>query len=418
MTTEPANPYGDLLVVDADTHIVEVGDLWTSRAPAALRDHVPHVEVIDDAPTWVMEGTPLGWAFKGTVIAADGDKEETVVAYTDWRGLDDIHEGAYSVDARLAVMDRAGIYAQIVFPNNVGLGGQSVAMATTDRALLNTCIEIYNDWSAELMEQSGWRMLPMAVMPAWNVDDCVREAKRAKGLGFRGVYLGGHLRTDDYAAILETADSFAPDDWQDFARDLQFDQAGEFYFFERDPDTGLSSTRVDATYLESRRRQKPALRVPLRYRVSRLAHDAVFAEEAPLHGVGRKLYSAVDQWPRPVGKALHVLEQAGKVALFGCRDCGDCSLPEIGYLCPESQCAKNQRNGPCGGTRQGLCEVGEKQCIWALAYERLKAYGEEESMLDGPVVTNDNALRGTSAWSNALLGRDHQARAARREASA
>ena len=78
--------------------------------------------------------------------------------------------------------------------------------------------------------------------------------------------------------------------------------------------------------------------------------------------------------------------------LFGCRDCGDCSLPDIAYVCPESQCAKNQRNGPCGGTREGLCEVYDTECIWSLAYERLKAYGEEESMLDGPVVIKDNAL--------------------------
>jgi methylenetetrahydrofolate reductase (NADPH) len=112
-----------------------------------------------------------------------------------------------------------------------------------------------------------------------------------------------------------------------------------------------------------------------------------------------------------VGKALHLVEQAVKVPMFGCRDCGDCSLPDIAYLCPESQCVKNQRNGPCGGTREGKCEVGEKECIWALAYERLKAYGEEERMLDGPAVLKDNALRGTSAWANALLGRDHHARA-------
>mgnify|MGYP001096334471 CR=1 FL=1 len=61
-----------------------------------------------------------------------------------------------------------------------------------------------------------------------------------------------------------------------------------------------------------------------------------------------------------------------KVPLFGCRDCGDCSLPEIAYVCPESQCAKNQRNGPCGGTREGLCEVYDTECIWSQAYERLK----------------------------------------------
>ena len=117
-------------------------------------------------------------------------------------------------------------------------------------------------------------------------------------------------------------------------------------------------------------------------------------------------------------QVAHALEQAAKVPLFGCKDCGDCSLPEIAYVCPESQCAKNQRNGPCGGTRDGLCEVYDTECIWSEAYERLKAYGEEESMLDGPVVVKDNALAGTSAWANTFLGRDHQARRATNESGA
>ena len=184
MTFDPAA----LKVVDADTHIVEEGDLWTSRVPASLRDRVPHVELnADGDPTWVMEGVELSWAYRGTVIARDGTKTETVRAYSEWTGLDDIHLGSYQVAPRLEVMDHAGIWAQIVFPNNVGLGGQSVGLATDDRALLRTCVEIYNDWGAELMEQSGIRLLPMAVMPAWNVEDCVREARRAHGLGFRGV---------------------------------------------------------------------------------------------------------------------------------------------------------------------------------------------------------------------------------------
>jgi|RhiMethySRZTD1v2_1073278.scaffolds.fasta_scaffold242587_1 predicted TIM-barrel fold metal-dependent hydrolase len=184
MTFDPAA----LKVVDADTHIVEEGDLWTSRVPASLRDRVPHVELnAEGDPTWVMEGVELSWAYRGTVIARDGSKTETVRAYADWTGLDDIHRGSYQVAPRLEVMDDAGIWAQVVFPNNVGLGGQSVGRATNDRALLRTCVEIYNDWGAELMAESGNRLLPMAVMPAWNVDDCVREARRAHSIGFRGV---------------------------------------------------------------------------------------------------------------------------------------------------------------------------------------------------------------------------------------
>ncbi len=243
---------------------------------------------------------------------------------------------------------------------------------------------------------------------AFFLELAAKQVAIARGLGYRGVYLGGHMTVSEYSTILDTADSFAADDWREFAREIQFSFPDEFHYFERDEETGLSSSEVNRAYLESKRKRKG--RAPIRYRLIRRVHAAVFEPDAPLFAAGRAFYAAVERGPRPVGRALHVLEQAAKVPMFGCRDCGDCSLPDIAYLCPESQCVKNQRNGPCGGTRQGTCEIGEKECIWALAYERLKAFGEEETMLEGPAVLKDNALRGSSAWANTFLGRDHHAR--------
>jgi methylenetetrahydrofolate reductase (NADPH) len=113
------------------------------------------------------------------------------------------------------------------------------------------------------------------------------------------------------------------------------------------------------------------------------------------------------QGPAP----MRMLEKLSKDALYHCKDCGDCSLPDIAYLCPESQCAKNQRNGPCGGTREGRCEVdGFGDCIWLRAYERLKHDGREHALLDHAPVIQDQGLRGTSAWANDWLGRDHTAK--------
>jgi methylenetetrahydrofolate reductase (NADPH) len=244
---------------------------------------------------------------------------------------------------------------------------------------------------------------------AFFVDLAAKHIAVVRGLGYDGVYLGGQMRAAVFGEILDQADGYASD-WRDVAREIQFGFADEFHLYEEDPETGLASDETSASYLESKRRRRTELRVPASYRLSRRLHATVFAPEAPLHPAGRAFYRAVDRGPRPVAKALHVLEQAVKVPAFHCRDCGDCSLPEIAYVCPESMCAKNQRNGPCGGTREGLCEVYETECIWSQAYERLKAYGEEETMLDGPVVFKDNALAGTSAWSNAFLGRDHKAR--------
>ena len=241
---------------------------------------------------------------------------------------------------------------------------------------------------------------------AFFVDLAAKHVAVSRGLGFDGVYLGGHMPAAVFGEILDLSTSFAGG-WREVAREIRFPFPDEFYFFEPDLDTGLSSDQVNAAYLESKRTRHTELRVPLRYRFSRRLHGAVFADDAPLFPAGRALYRTIDKAPRPVGKVAHALEQAAKVPLFHCRDCGDCSLPEIAYVCPESLCAKNQRNGPCGGTRDGLCEVYDTECIWSQAYERLKAYGEEESMLEGPVVTKDNALARTSAWANTFLGRDH-----------
>jgi methylenetetrahydrofolate reductase (NADPH) len=242
------------------------------------------------------------------------------------------------------------------------------------------------------------------------LDLAAKQLTVARGLGFNGAYLGGHATAETFFEILDRAAEYAESDWRELSRELRFGRPGEFYLFEADPETGLSSDRLDPAYVKSKQKRRTDLRVPLAYRFSRRVHQAVFDPAGPLHEPARSFYEKVDAAPKPVGRAAHLLEQAAKVPMFNCRDCGDCSLPDIAYVCPESICAKNQRNGPCGGTRDGLCEVYDSECIWSQAYERLKAYGEEEQMLENPVVLKDNALARTSAWANALLGRDHNAK--------
>ena len=248
---------------------------------------------------------------------------------------------------------------------------------------------------------------------AFFLEFAAKQCAIARGLGYRGVYLGGHLKFEDYAIILEILGGYGDADWKDFASGICFQQPEEFFFFEPDGDTGLSSDEVNHAYRHSK--QPEALRaarsrIPAGYKINRFIHEQVFEKDRPAFRIGRKFFEAVDRAGVGIRRAVHGIEQAVKIPAFDCRDCGDCSLPDIAFLCPESQCVKNQRNGPCGGTKGGRCEVGEKECIWSLAYERLKAYGEEETMLDGPAVFRDSALKGASAWANAFLERDHRAR--------
>jgi predicted TIM-barrel fold metal-dependent hydrolase len=175
-------------VIDADTHLTEAHDLWTSRAPARWKDRVPHVTQVEGQATWVVDGEVLGRAGAGGVIDKEGNKGRSFEGLYEWE-IDQAHAGAYDPVARLALMDELGIWGQIIFPGVVGLGGQGLASIVADPELRTLCLEIFNDASAQIQADSGDRLLPMALLPAWDVDECVREIRRVKDLGLRGVNL-------------------------------------------------------------------------------------------------------------------------------------------------------------------------------------------------------------------------------------
>jgi predicted TIM-barrel fold metal-dependent hydrolase len=184
-----ALPLDEVRVIDADTHMTERHDLWTSRAPAAFKDRVPHVEQVDGGAHWVVDdGAVLGRAGAGGVVDRNGVKGRSFEGLYEWE-IEQAHEAAYDLTARMALLDETGIWGQVVFPGVVGLGGQALGDVVQDVALRTLCLEIFNDANAELQSESGNRLLPMAILPAWDIDACVRETERTAALGMRGVNL-------------------------------------------------------------------------------------------------------------------------------------------------------------------------------------------------------------------------------------
>ena len=172
-------------VIDVDTHFSEPLDLWTSRAPARYKDRVPQMKQTDGQLVWTIEGDlSMGNPCASSVIAPDGRKAQGL-EFMGWR-VGDVHPGCSEVKARLEVMDRSGIWAQVVYPNVLGFGGQGPA-AKVDPALRLLSTQIYNDAAAEMQAESGGRLLPMALLPWWDVELSVAEAIRCAGLGLRGV---------------------------------------------------------------------------------------------------------------------------------------------------------------------------------------------------------------------------------------
>ena len=79
------------------------------------------------------------------------------------------------------------------------------------------------------------------------------------------------------------------------------------------------------------------------------------------------------------------LGQAERVGVFNeaCRMCGDCVVGQTAGICPITQCAKSLVNGPCGGQKNGKCEVNpENDCAWIKIYNRPVALGQEDKLLE------------------------------------
>ncbi len=223
-------------------------------------------------------------------------------------------------------------------------------------------------------------------------------------LGYRGAYLGGAYDYPAIEKIMEIEKSFAPDDWKQFYSEISFSMQHEYFYYEKESISGPPSTGPAALPPNSSR----TLSTNFSYLLSKWMHDLMFTRSSLLGKLGANICE-LSKDPSQGPAAVRTIEHVSKAVLFRCKDCGDCSLPDIAFLCPESQCAKNQRNGPCGGTLDGRCEVeGFGECIWQRAYERLQRDGVAlESMLNHAPVIQNQGLRGTSSWANFWLGKDH-----------
>jgi methylenetetrahydrofolate reductase (NADPH) len=224
----------------------------------------------------------------------------------------------------------------------------------------------------------------------------------ARGLGFSGASIAGQgISYENVEYIVSRGQELLPA-WPDLVRHFAYPQPDGFYLYQASPATGLNAdTLISPAAKRSR---------PLVYYISMAAHRTFFEPKGLLFRPVRWLARRLDRsrsWSRAISAAEHLF----KVVLYGCQNCGDCALFDVAYLCPVSQCPKNQRNGPCGGSFEGWCEVypGEKKCIWVRAYQRGgKVWQEQEAGVIVPPC--DWSLWQTSSWLNYFGGRDYLSR--------
>ena len=101
-------------------------------------------------------------------------------------------------------------------------------------------------------------------------------------------------------------------------------------------------------------------------------------------GVGVQTISEVLE-DKPVYACCDTIELPGFQGVtpleVDCGQCGECYLNLTGGICPITACSKSLVNGPCGGQKNGKCEVNpENDCAWIKIYKRLEEIGQLDKL--------------------------------------
>ncbi len=178
-------------IIDVDTHVTETPDLWTSRAPASIRDRVPRIETNKDGGlSWIVGGTPMLASPGLTATAGVGNFKNPPKNY------EEMHPGAYDAKERLKYMDKMGIWAMVMYPNVGGFGAQEF-LKLNDPELMLSCVQIYNDWQTEWASADSRRLLPITSISFWDVEAAVKEVRRCAAMGHKGILFTGEPQSFD-----------------------------------------------------------------------------------------------------------------------------------------------------------------------------------------------------------------------------
>jgi len=241
-------------------------------------------------------------------------------------------------------------------------------------------------WVApELVEQIQAEVKAADKGLAARLERAARMVAVLKGLGYAGAYLGGDHRTDRVRWVIRRSESLA-DKWEEIAEEFHHSPKGGFYLF-------------GSQLAKARKRGIVPRVLDVLGRMFPVNRDSV------LRRLFTRFFGWVDKHPtveRVVERAEFVL----KSPLFGCQACGNCVLGAMEYVCPQT-CPKNLRNGPCGGTLLGRCEVVDQACIWNEVFERAKTANRMDELLEY-IPPRNPALKGTSSWVNYFLNRDNR----------
>ncbi|MCU1693771.1 MAG: amidohydrolase, partial [Frankiales bacterium] len=170
-------------IVSVDDHVIEHPRVWSDRLPTKHLGSAPRIVETDKGHhVWVYEGTVFPYI--GLNAVAGKSPEEFGMEPVRY---EDMIPGCYEPDARVKDMDIDGTWAALCFPSFPGFGG-GVFQRAKDKDLALLCIQAWNDWHIdEWCGSHPDRLIPLGILPVWDVELAAKEAQRIAAKGCRTV---------------------------------------------------------------------------------------------------------------------------------------------------------------------------------------------------------------------------------------
>jgi predicted TIM-barrel fold metal-dependent hydrolase len=167
-------------IVSVDDHLIEHPRVWQERVPARLKESAPRIAEVNGTHQWSYDGQ----LFPSIGLNAVAGKDPKDFGMDPVR-YEDMIPGCYDPVERVKDMDTDGVQAALCFPSFPGFGG-GVFQRAKDKDLALECVKAWNDFYAEEWCGSAPdRFVPLAMLPTWDIDLTVAEAKRTIANGAR-----------------------------------------------------------------------------------------------------------------------------------------------------------------------------------------------------------------------------------------
>lgn len=172
----------DMIIVSVDDHIIEPPDLFQKHLPASMKDKAPKVVSENGKDTWVYEGREMPNIALNAVVGRPPEEYgfEPI-------GYAQIRKGTYDPKARVDDMNADGVLAQLEFPTMALFAGTAF-LGSKDNNAAKAMITAYNDWQFDdWCASAPGRFIMNAILPLWDIDAAVAEAKRVAKKGCHSI---------------------------------------------------------------------------------------------------------------------------------------------------------------------------------------------------------------------------------------